>query len=98
MSLCNCPERPRCGWDWCPSAADWSIYQPPWGKRRSARFKFMCEAHAAIYRDGVTKPIKGIDRPVGADEDWRGSLVDCVHHARIALEAEEQKLLRGRRT
>jgi hypothetical protein len=89
MSLCKCQERPRCEWDWCQEAADWSVWQPRWGERRE-RFRFICEGHFQMYRGAMTKPIRGIDRPENADEEWRGSLLECIRHAQIAMAFENR--------
>jgi hypothetical protein len=78
MSLCQCEERPHCGWRWCDQPADRSVWQPNWGNQSGypGSFKFMCEAHWGIYRTAI------------APEDWRGSLDDRLRHARIAIDFE----------
>jgi hypothetical protein len=90
VSLCSCPDMPGCQWDGCWFPADWSVYQPPWGKSRRARFRFMCDWHFQTYQDAMTKPIRGIDKPQDADDDWRGSILECYRHAKIALDFEER--------
>ena len=89
MPLCECAERARCQWDWCSEPASFSVMQPPWGKR-NARAKFMCVDHSEMYWSAMTTPIKGIDRPDYADDEWRGSLQECIRHAEIAMAFEER--------
>lgn len=86
---CKCPERARCAWVRCPDYADWTVWQPRWGERPEGP-KFMCDGHLQVYRDAMTKPIKGIDRPADASEDWRSSLSDMMHHASIARSFENR--------
>jgi hypothetical protein len=50
----------------------------------------MCDVHAKIYRDAMTKPIRGITPPENAGEDWRLSLSECLRHASIALAFENR--------
>lgn len=50
----------------------------------------MCEVHFQIYQEAMTKPIRGIDRPEHADEEWRGSITEMVRHARIAIDFEDR--------
>jgi hypothetical protein len=93
MIVCTCQERPRCGWEWCDGEANWSVWKPRWGKPYTGTpgsFKFMCHMHWNIYRDAMTKSIKGLTKPEGADEDWRPSLMDMIHHAEIAIKFEER--------
>jgi hypothetical protein len=47
---------------------------------------FMCEWHYEMYN----KPVIGINRPPGAPEDWRPSLMDCVRHGEIAIAFERR--------
>lgn len=93
MSLCSCPERPKCQCDWCDYAADFSVWQPAWPSKRPdgsggrpERYRFMCDWHFQAYR----KPIPGIDKPEGADEDWKPSLMDCIRLAQIAIAFEKR--------
>lgn len=87
--FCTCPEMPACEWAWCRFPADHSVYQPRWGARAES-FKFMCDAHFEIYRDAMTKPIKGLTRPEGADDEWRPSFMDMIRHATIAIAFENR--------
>lgn len=51
----------------------------------------MCDTHWQIYKHAMTTKMKGIDRPDGvAPEDWKGSLLDHIRHARIAIAFEER--------
>lgn len=84
-SRCNCPGRARCQFHSCDQPADWSIYQPSWPPR-PASYIFMCDPHLRIYVDAWTKPMKGIDRPEHADDEWRGSILEHVRHAKIAID------------
>jgi hypothetical protein len=96
MSLCTCPERPRCEYHHCGDAADWSVFTPPgrWIKERPyGRLMFMCMPCKDFYVDALSRPLKGIDRPEGADEEWRPSLADHLRHAEIdaAFERRNQR-------
>jgi hypothetical protein len=96
MSLCNCAERPRCEFSGgpCERAADWSIFTPPgrWIKQfPNGRLHFMCTPCKVYYLEQLLKPMKGIDRPEGvAPEDWRGSILDHIRHAQIAMVFEDR--------
>lgn len=92
MSLCDCPERPRCEFSHgaCGAPADWSMREPPWKLLRPERFIFMCDWHKTAYVKVMTHGIRGMTRPEGADEDWRGSLVDVIRHAQIAEQFERR--------
>lgn len=68
MSLCQCSVRPRCQCQACTFRADWTVILPPW--RGPARATFMCDWHYQAYKG----PIPGIDRPEGADDDWKPTL------------------------
>lgn len=91
--LCTCPERPRCQYHHCRDPADWSILTPrgrwiktwPYG-----RLHFMCTPCRDYYVDAISKPLKGIDRPEGADDDWKGSIMEHLRHAAIAIAFEER--------
>lgn len=84
MSLCDCPEAPRCATDWCSDRADWSVWLHG-TKSRPETPKFMCCFHTQAYRKAMTTNIRGIDKPEGADDDWRPSLLDMIRHGEIAL-------------
>lgn len=89
MTLCTCPERPRCSWRWCEDGADWSVWQRAWGSRSEGP-TFMCKGHFRLYQEAMTKPIRGIDRPEHADDEWRGSITEMMRHARIAIDFAER--------
>ena len=88
-SRCDCQERARCESRCCESLADWSVYYPKWPPR-PAGFMFMCDVHKRIHIEAWTKPMKGIDRPEHADDVWRGSILEHVRHAKIAIDFEER--------
>lgn len=96
MSLCDCSGRPQCevyGGS-CERPADWTVFTPPgrWIKTWPyGRFTFMCTLCKDYYVEEWKKPLKGIDRPPGADEDWRPSLMEHIRHAQIAIAFEERK-------
>jgi len=48
----------------------------------------MCTPCRDYYVDALSKPLKGIDRPEGADDDWRGSIMEHIRHASIAMAFE----------
>ena len=50
----------------------------------------MCDVHFQIYRNAMTKPIRGIDRPENAPDDWQPSLLECIRHAQIAAAFEKR--------
>lgn len=59
--------------------------KPRWGEGPTRFvFMFMCEMHLGIYLEALSKPLRGIDRPEGADEDWRPSLSEMMRQAKIA--------------
>lgn len=88
-SRCNCPERARCEERWCEDLADWSVWQPQWGAKPES-FKFMCDLHKRYFVRAWTMQMKGIDRPEGSSEDWRGSIFDHLRHASIAISFRER--------
>lgn len=93
MSLCTCPERARCQYHYCGKPADWSILTPRWRWVKTwpyGRLHFMCTPCRDYYFEAISKPLKGIDRPEGSDEDWKGSILDHLRHAAIAIAFEER--------
>lgn len=81
----------RCQWRWCEGEALYSVCKPRWGDGPiTFEFKFMCDEHYRIYHHAMTTDIKGIDRPDYADDDWRGSLIECVRRAQIAIAFDER--------
>jgi hypothetical protein len=93
MSLCTCECRPRCQYHYCSRFADWSVFTPPIRKifGPHGNLKFMCTPCKEYYAEAIAKPLKGIDRPPDAPEDWRPSLDEHLRWARIEMEFEEQK-------
>lgn len=51
----------------------------------------MCEVCYQMTREVALKPMRGIDRPEGAPEDWRPSLDEMMRHARIAISFNERQ-------
>lgn len=47
----------------------------------------MCEPHRNMH----WKPIRGLDRPEHADEDWRPSIAEIMRHAQIEIAFEARK-------
>ena len=88
-SRCNCPQRAQCEERWCEEPADWSVWQPRWGTKPES-FKFMCDIHKRYFVRAWAMQMKGIDRPEGASEDWRGSIFDHLRHASIAISFRER--------
>jgi hypothetical protein len=93
----ECPRcggvSPRCEFynGWCGHRADWSVWVPhTWKPPLRLTPKFACNECLEFFRKAWDTPIKGIDRPEGADEDWRPSLMDMMKHARIAIEFERR--------
>lgn len=52
--------------------------------------KFACASCYFYLLKWWRTPIKGIDRPANADEDWRPSLMDMMRFAQIAITFEER--------
>lgn len=50
----------------------------------------MCTACKDIYLEALSTPLKGIDRPEHADDDWRPSILEHIRHAEIAIAFEER--------
>lgn len=91
MALCSCPERPRCEWP-CDNHADWSVWQPAWGERPE-RFKFMCDTHFELYRDAMTKPMRGLDPLVLNDEYFKPSILEVLKHGQIAASFDDREFI-----
>jgi hypothetical protein len=91
MTACtNCPNRPRCEYSFCGDPADRSILVPTWQKPMSFVPTFFCKPCAEYFKDAWAKPMRGIDRPQHADEDWRPSIAEMMRHASIAIEFEQR--------
>lgn len=52
--------------------------------------KFFCNECLERFKKAWRTPMKGIDRPVDAPDDWRGSILDHIRHAQIAIAFEER--------
>lgn len=85
MPLCQCEfVYPKCQYHHCERRAVWSVLTPP--IRRfwpHGTVMFMCEQCKTYYLDAISKPLKGIDKPPGADDDWCPSLMDHLRFAQI---------------
>jgi hypothetical protein len=53
--------------------------------------RFFCKPCAEYFKEAWTKPMRGIDRPEHADEDWRPSIAEMMRHASIAIEFEQRQ-------
>jgi len=85
MSGCQCSEQPLCQERWCENVACWSVQLPKWRREIAPRFKFMCDTHYQIFRSAISSPIRGVDQPEAAPEDWRPSILEMMRHANIAI-------------
>lgn len=91
MTICtDCPNRPRCEYSFCGDPADTSIMVPLWEKPLRFVPTFFCKSCAEYFKDAWVKPLRGIDRPEHADEDWRPSIAEMMRHASIAIEFERR--------
>lgn len=83
----------RCEYHYCGKKANWSTWMPSWTRGSGGKpgyFKFFCHDCLAYYQHAMLTPMKGIDRPADADEDWKGSILDHIRHARIAMTFNER--------
>ncbi len=93
-------ECPRCGAQaprcelyngWCGNKADWSAMVPStWKLPLKLAPTFACDECWQRFNEAWKTPLKGIDRPEGADEDWKPSLMEHLRHARIAMAFERR--------
>ena len=94
MALCSCSMllAPRCEYFNCRNRADWSVWQPNWGKNPVAKayLKFMCDGCWNHYRTAMVTPMAGITRPEWADDEWKPSLLEHIRQAQIAIAFEER--------
>lgn len=70
----------------CDAPAAWSVTQEAW-RSRPAGPRLMCDAHKQSYFDAT--PIKGIDRPYYASDEWRPSIVEMISHAAMEIRRQE---------
>src|SRR5262245_25627436 len=91
--MCDCPEAPMCEmWSGaCGRKADGFAWTPITSKvpLRLAP-KFACKPCWEFYCVEWAKPIKGITKPEGADDEWRPSLMDMIRHAEITAKFDER--------
>lgn len=86
MALCDCADGPKCEYQYCGARADYTALVPAsWNLPLRLRAKFYCKSCWEHFSYWWTKPIKGITRPPGDPEDWKGSLLECIRHAQIAM-------------
>lgn len=84
---------PHCEYHHCEKKANWSVWMPNWTKGSGGKpghFKFFCHDCLAYYTHAMTTPMKGIDRPADADEDWKPSILEHIRHARIAMDFNDR--------
>jgi hypothetical protein len=88
---CTCAERPMCQWLNCDRPA-WvfSLLRPLWGEP-AGRVRFICERCIRDYLALCARRIPGLDRPEGADDFWRPSIVEMVRLAFISEAFENRK-------
>lgn len=94
MALCNCIHGPRCEMfgGACDQRADWSVLMPLWLSRPLRLYaQFSCAQCWNRFKANWHKPIKGLDKPDGADDEWRPSLMEVIQHGCIAVAFEERK-------
>ena len=53
----------------------------------------MCDLHFQLYKTASERPMPGIDKPPGADDGWRPSIMDHMRLASIAtaFDARERR-------
>jgi hypothetical protein len=96
MPLCNCENGPKCGYHHCGQPAHWSAWVPTWKLSAPLEVpRFFCAQCWEDFKGAWNKPMKGIDRPPHADDEWRPALSDHLNWARIDM-ANEDRLARER--
>jgi hypothetical protein len=53
--------------------------------------KFFCDPCWQFFQKSWRTPIRGLDKPEGADDDWKPSIHEVLRHAQIAIAFEERK-------
>lgn len=85
---CGCKYRqPKCEIARCGQDAPYSVYLP-W---QPMKFKFMCTLHYAGFWTAMNKPIKGLDRPAYASDDWRPSIMEVARWGCMAVNEEDRR-------
>ena len=64
--------------------ADWSIILP------GGRVRFYCAACLTALKEAESKPIPGLDPPLGASDFWRPSLVTMARLADMEIKRRER--------
>jgi len=92
MSLpCSCAERPRCQWQRCGNVPVKTMIRPLWPEHEK-RVLFICKPCSDQYDEFTKMNWHGVDRPVWADEDWRGSILHHVQfHSMLARDADRRE-------
>lgn len=88
---CSCRLIPSCEYQLCSYPAELSALVPvTWERPLRLGARFYCVPHWESIKAWWLTPIRGIDRPASADEDWRPSLEEMFRHARIAISFENR--------
>jgi hypothetical protein len=88
---CTCRLIPSCEYQLCSYPAEMSALVPvSWERPLRLGARFYCIPHWESIVAWWEKPIRGIDRPEDAPEDWRPSLEEMFRHARIAISFENR--------
>jgi hypothetical protein len=93
MALCECKYLfPQCEYHHCRARADLSVMVPlSWKPPLRLAPKFFCVSCFDYFKTAWGTPIRGIDRPENAPDDWRPSLLECIRHAQIAINFEDRR-------
>ena len=75
---CVCVDRPMCQLHGCDQPAETSVAMPSWDRAGSFVVRFACAICAAWFAEVNARRVSGLDKPDGADDDWRPSILDCV--------------------
>lgn len=76
----------------CGKPADGSVMMPlAWKLPLRLGPVFACKPCWDYLCDEWPKPIKGLDRPLHAPDDWKPSLSEVVRHGEIALAFERRQ-------
>lgn len=68
----------------CDQVAAWRAALP------DGTGRYACDWHRRSYDEAVAGRIPGLDRPLGANEDWRPSLADMVRLAGMEIRRQDQ--------
>lgn len=88
---CTCRMMPACEYRWCDQPAELSALVPAsWTLPLRFAAKFFCVACWENFAAAWKAPIRGVDRPEHAPEDWCPSLDEMMRHAKIAFDFENR--------